>query len=93
MRSAKFTSRKPLDQAFTAFGSYSPDGLTEDAIDALIAQVDKELAAEEQVMTTRLRCSFTDSRAAHRTTRRNGRAVLRSLPGRMEDIPVESEAA
>jgi hypothetical protein len=63
-------------------------------IDRLIEEVDHELVAEEHTETVRLTRDFTDQRRARRAHRRADRAVLRSLPVRMEvaELP-ESEAA
>jgi hypothetical protein len=62
-------------------------------IDALIASVDRELAAEAETAIARVTHSFTDARSAHRTSRRAGRTVLRSLPARIEDTHTDAEAA
>jgi class 3 adenylate cyclase len=69
-------------------------GEEEREIDALIASVDRELAAEAEAAITRVTHSFTDARSAHRTSRRAGRTVLRSLPSRIDDVvQVEGKAA
>ncbi|WP_326566924.1 hypothetical protein VSH64_34450 [Amycolatopsis rhabdoformis] len=61
-------------------------GFAEDerSIDALIASVDEELAATVLAATARVKHSFTDSRRAHRTRRREEGATLRALPTRFD---------
>ncbi|MBB4687220.1 hypothetical protein [Amycolatopsis jiangsuensis] len=73
---------------------YYPDGLTEAAIDALLQDVYGELDAEEHAAEAAFLCDLNDQRRAHRTRRRAGRTVLRSLPVRVQvtDL-VEDEAA
>ncbi|UJW34227.1 hypothetical protein L3Q67_10925 [Saccharothrix sp. AJ9571] len=92
MRHAKFASTEAR-RAFELVNEVSgvseadtgmwPDGLTEDAIDALICEVDAELDAEERTALVRVDRSFTDARRAARAARRSGREVLRSLPVRL----------
>ncbi|MEV4604908.1 hypothetical protein AB0K15_47140 [Amycolatopsis sp. NPDC049253] len=75
-----------------------PDGLTEAAIDALIEQVDLDLAADEFAAEAAFRCDFTDQRRASRTRRRAGRELLRShiliagLPGQGKNAPIQAAA-
>ncbi|PXY31692.1 hypothetical protein [Prauserella muralis] len=95
MNTARITKRAA--QAATAGpadldGCY-PDGLTEAAIDALIEEVDRELANEQQTVTVRIEHSFTDARRARRAERRAGREALRSLPARIEPADVAGEVA
>jgi hypothetical protein len=74
--------------------SYYPDGLTESTIDALLASVDRELAAATAAANLRVTHTFTDARSAHRATRRAGRTVLRSLPVQLGTSDLfEGEAA
>ncbi|RBM22008.1 hypothetical protein DI005_07950 [Prauserella sp. PE36] len=74
-------------------GGYYPDGLTETAIDALIEEVDRELANEQHTVTVRVERSFTDARRARRAERRAGREALRSLPARIEPADLAGEVA
>ncbi|QFU85729.1 hypothetical protein [Amycolatopsis sp. YIM 10] len=92
MRYAKFASTEAkeafelvneVSEADAAGAGVWPDGLTEDAIDALICEVDAELEAEERTALVRVDRSFTDARRAARAARRSGREVLRSLPVRL----------
>ncbi|MFI5611329.1 hypothetical protein [Amycolatopsis sp. NPDC051903] len=94
----------PLFTAPVDGEGYYPDGLTEAAIDALIEQVDLDLAADEFAAEAAFRCDFTDQRRASRARRRTGRRVLRSnfliagLPGLGNSAPaasvsIEGEAA
>lgn len=74
--------RRQLDAAALATDEqanedYYPDGLTEAAIDALLEDVDRELAADDQAVTVKF---MHGDDQAHRTRRRAGRVVLRSLP-------------
>ncbi|MBN9745445.1 hypothetical protein DMP23_30940 [Amycolatopsis sp. A1MSW2902] len=90
MRTARAITREAqavvdgLGEGVSAFQSYCPDGLTESAIDALIASVDAELAATEEAAAVRVQHSFTDARRAHRIRRRVEGATLRAVPGRIE---------
>ncbi|MFI9449209.1 hypothetical protein [Amycolatopsis sp. NPDC052450] len=68
---------------------FYPDGLTESAIDALLEQVDRELAADEHAASAAFLYDFTDQRRASRTRRRAGREALRSLPTR---LPITRQA-
>lgn len=61
-----------------------PDGLTESDIDQMIAEVDRDIAAEERTTTIRVSRSFTDLRRARRSERRASRTSLRSLPTRID---------
>lgn len=86
MKSAHITSRI-VQTAVDGVGAgrgHCPDGLNESAIDALIAEVDQELAAASTVAQTRTRHTFTDAQRAHRTRRRTDRATLRVLPVRLD---------
>lgn len=69
---------------------FYPDGLTESAIDALLEEVDRELAADEHAASAAFLYDFTDQRRATRTRRRAGREALRSLPSR---LPISGPAA
>ncbi|WP_199430841.1 hypothetical protein [Qaidamihabitans albus] len=53
-------------------------------IDQIIAEVDRELAAEARTEAWRLSREFTDQRRARRASRRAGREVLRALPTRLD---------
>ncbi|WP_326567403.1 hypothetical protein VSH64_37045 [Amycolatopsis rhabdoformis] len=81
MSTNRFRSQLDAAGAFVdevaADGVY-PDGLTEAAIDALIEQVDLNLAADEFAAEAAFRCDFTDQRRASRARRRAGRELLRS---------------
>lgn len=103
MRSAHITRRQAeasfdgLDADVSAVQAAAVIGLDyldttgeEREIDALIASVDRELAAEAETAIARVTHSFTDARSAHRTSRRAGRTVLRSLPARIEDTQAEA---
>ncbi|QWF80447.1 hypothetical protein [Amycolatopsis sp. CA-230715] len=72
-----------------AAGFY-PDGLTESAIDALIASVDQELASTDETAAVRVSHTFADARTANRARRRAGRSVLRSVPVRLDTSAVSS---
>ncbi|PXY23715.1 hypothetical protein BAY59_29175 [Prauserella coralliicola] len=72
--------------------NFYPDGLTEPVIDRLIAEVDRELAAEQRTAVVRVSRDFTDQRQAWRAARRAGRSVLRTLPQRI-DVAELGEAA
>ncbi|WP_410644566.1 hypothetical protein [Amycolatopsis sp. lyj-346] len=86
MKSAHITDRvvRTAADGFAAGQGYCPDGLDESAIDALIAEVDQDLAAATTVAQTRTRHTFTDAQHAHRTRRRTDRATLRVLPVRLD---------
>ncbi|WP_232376276.1 hypothetical protein [Amycolatopsis aidingensis] len=70
-----------------------PDGLTEADVDALLDEVDRELAAEHRVASVRVSHDFADPRQARRVARRAERAVLRSLPARLDVADLDGEAA
>ncbi|MFE3175553.1 hypothetical protein ACFXPA_26280 [Amycolatopsis sp. NPDC059090] len=73
---------------------YYPDGLTEARIDALLQEVYGELEAEEHAAEAAFLCDLTDQTRAHRSRRRAGRTVLRSLPTRVQvTAAFEGEAA
>jgi hypothetical protein len=55
-----------------------PDGLTEASIDALLEEVDRELAADEYAAEAAYRFDFNDQRRVSRARRRAGRELLRS---------------
>ncbi|WP_410662794.1 hypothetical protein [Amycolatopsis sp. lyj-84] len=77
-----------------AVEGFYPDGLTESAIDALLEEVDRELAADEHAASAAFLYDFTDQRRAGRARRRAGREALRSLPVRLPvSAPAENEAA
>ncbi|MEV7093723.1 hypothetical protein AB0M80_12895 [Amycolatopsis sp. NPDC051045] len=86
MRSAHITNRvlSAAADKVSADQGYCPDGLDESAIDALIAEVDRELTAATAVAEIRTRHAFTDPQHAHRTRRRVSRAALRVLPIRLD---------
>lgn len=96
MNSARITNRvaqTTVDGIPTGHG-YSPDGLDESAIDALLAEVDQELTTATAVSEVRTRHAFTDPQRAHRTRRRTDRAALRVLPVRLDTVSTrEGEAA
>lgn len=54
---------------------------SEQEIDRLIEEVDRELAAEELAESARLRMDARDARRPSRSRRRAGRAAVRKLPG------------
>ena len=58
--------------------SFYPDGLTEASIDALLEEVDRELAADEFAAETAYRFDFNDQRRASRARRRASRELLRT---------------
>ena len=60
-----------------------PDGLTEAAIDALLEEVDRELAADKFAAEAAYRFDFNDQRRVSRARRRAGREALRALPTRV----------
>jgi hypothetical protein len=79
--------------AATALDCLSWEGEEEREIDALMASVDQKLAAEAEAAIVRVTHSFTDSRSAHRASRRAGRTVLRALPTHLDVTRVDGEAA
>ena len=92
MNSARITNRTAraaVDGVPVGHG-YSPDGLDESAIDALIAEVDQDLTAAAVVAEVRTRHAFTDAQHAHRTRRRTDRAALRVLPVRLDTTAVST---
>lgn len=73
-----------------------PDQYTEPEVDRIIAEVDRELAAEARIETLRVNRDFLDERHARRAARRAERAVVRSLPMRLdvaEAVETGEEAA
>jgi hypothetical protein len=73
---------------------FYPDGLTEATIDALLQDVDRELAADAAAAAAEFRCDFNDQVRTSRSRRRAGREVLRSLPARVQAVTAfEGEAA
>lgn len=86
MNSARITNRviRAIVDGVSTGQGYSPDGLDESAIDALLAEVDQELTAASAVAEIRTRHAFTDPQHAHRTRRRADRAALRVLPVRLD---------
>lgn len=62
-------------------------------IDRLLAEVDRELAAEARTAVVRVDRSFTDAQRAWRAVRRGERAALRALPSRFEVAELAGEAA
>jgi len=96
MNSARITNRvaRAAVDGVSAGHGYCPDGLDESVIDALLAEVDRELAAASTAAEVRTRHAFTDSQHAHRTRRRVDRATLRVLPVRLDTtVSTEGEAA
>jgi hypothetical protein len=80
--------------AVTVWDHLGWEGEEEREIDALMASVDRELAAEAEAAIFRVTRSFTDPQRAQRAQRRAGRTVLRSLPVRLDVADAhESEAA
>lgn len=71
------------EDVMTADAPY-PDQYTEPDIDRIIAEVDHELAAEARIETRRVNRDFLDERRARRAARRAERAVVRSLPMRLD---------
>lgn len=53
-------------------------------LDRIMAEVDRELAAEAHTETRRVSRDFLDERRARRAARRAERAVVRSLPVRLD---------
>lgn len=53
-------------------------------IEQILAEVDRELAAEARTEAVRIDRKFADERRARRASRRAERATLRSLPRRLE---------
>ncbi|MGV9362289.1 hypothetical protein [Amycolatopsis sp. NPDC003731] len=77
-----------MSSEFTAFSAgeaaaFYPDGLTEALIDALLEDVDRELAADEFAAEAAYRFDFNDQRRVSRARRRAGREALRALPVRV----------
>ena len=96
MNSARITNRvaRAAADGVSAGHGYCPDGLDESAIDALLAEVDRELTAASAVAEVRTRHAFTDPQHAHRARRRTDRATLRVLPVRLDTtVSTEGEAA
>ncbi|MGW5744573.1 hypothetical protein [Amycolatopsis sp. NPDC003861] len=86
MNSARITNRvaRAAVDGVPAGHGYSPDGLDESAIEALLAEVEQELTAASAVAEVRTRHAFTDAQHAHRVRRRADRAALRVLPVRLD---------
>ncbi|WP_328645553.1 hypothetical protein OHS58_37415 [Amycolatopsis sp. NBC_00348] len=75
--------RRQIDAAALNADEYAgeavyPDGLTESAIDALLEDVDRELAADASAAEAAYRFDFNDQRRVSRSRRRAGRELLRS---------------
>jgi hypothetical protein len=67
---------------------------SDEHLDHLAQDVDMELTADEHEAMLRFLHDFTDCQSAHRTRRRAGREVLRSLPGQIvPSAAAEIEAA
>jgi hypothetical protein len=64
----------------TETADFYPDGLTESAIDALLEDVDRELAADAFAAEAAYRFDFNDQRRVSRAQRRAAREALRVLP-------------
>ena len=76
-------NRRRIDAAGQLADEYAgegfyPDGLTEASIDALLEEVDRELAADEFAAEAAFRLDFNDQRRVSRARRRAGRELLRS---------------
>jgi len=76
-------SRRRIDAAAVLTDEFAgetvyPDGLTEASIDALLEQVDRELAADEFAAEAAYRFDFNDQRRVSRARRRASRELLRS---------------
>lgn len=83
----------PVTSEFAGEAVY-PDGLTEAAIDSLLEEVDRELAADEFAAEAAYRFDFNDQRRVSRARRRAGRKALRALPTRVQPTrPFDGEAA
>src|SRR4051794_18965795 len=76
-------SRRRIDAVVSATDEFAgeavyPDGLTEASVDALLEEVDRELAADEFAAEAAYRFDFNDQRRASRARRRADRELLRS---------------
>jgi hypothetical protein len=77
--------RRQIDVAVRTADEYAgeafyPDELTESAIDALLEDVDRELAADAFAAEAAYRFDFNDQRLVSRARRRAAREALRVLP-------------
>ncbi len=72
---------------------YCPDGLTEAAIDAMLEEVDRELAADEHAAAAAFLYDFNDQRRAARTRRRTSRQVLRESHWLIAGMPSQGKSA
>ncbi|AGM10126.1 hypothetical protein AORI_7544 [Amycolatopsis keratiniphila] len=81
-----------VTDGLTGEGFY-PDGLTESAIDALLEEVDRELAADEHAASAAFLYDFTDQRRAARARRRAGRQVLRESHWLIAGVPSQGKSA
>ncbi|WP_433409068.1 hypothetical protein ACQPZU_01865 [Saccharomonospora azurea] len=62
-------------------------------VELLLAEVDRELVAEQRAAVVRVDRSFTDAHRAWRASRRAGREALRALPGRFDAAEYVAEEA
>ncbi|RSM34658.1 hypothetical protein DMA12_47455 [Amycolatopsis balhimycina DSM 5908] len=90
--------RRRIATAVSVAGEFAseavyPDGLTEAAIDALLEEVDRELAADEFAAEAAYRFDFNDQRRVSRARRRADREALRALPTGIQVRPFKGEAA
>ncbi|RJQ84771.1 hypothetical protein D5S19_16020 [Amycolatopsis panacis] len=73
-----------MSEGVSAVQGTCPDGLTEAAIDVLLQEVYGELEVEERAAEAAFLCDLNDQPGVSRSRRRAGRAVLRSLPVRVQ---------
>lgn len=100
MRTARITSRQASEALFPLVDEDISTVVREEEmaaevaeIDALIEEVDRELAAEADAAAHRALRPFTDVERARRSQRRTVRDALRSLPVRIEAADVAGEVA
>lgn len=77
-------------------GMPSPDGYGAAEVDRLLAEVDRELAADARTEARRVNRKFSDERRARRAARRSEHAVVRALPVRLNtvsEVELDEEAA
>ncbi|PXY17882.1 hypothetical protein BAY59_35430 [Prauserella coralliicola] len=100
MKTTRITSRQAREAVDLAFDQDIWNAAREEEmaaevaeIDALIEEVDRELAAEAGAAAHRALRPFTDVERARRSQRRTVRDALRSLPVRIEAADVAGEVA
>lgn len=96
MNPARITNeaaREFVSELDDEYGLYSPDGLTEAAIDQVIDEVDRELADEQRTAERRAEHSFNDVRRIHRARRRAERERLEALVQHRVAFNATGEAA